>query len=90
MDDLRDLSWQSPSVIPPNGNGKQTNANYNIISLGSNNPFSQNNTSKSSSTTNVNSFSSSPAKGDSFGGLVNFGTKKTETLSLAQQAGRLL
>lgn len=86
MNDLRDLDWQASTASLHGGRGTPTNANYNPIYRGQNNPFSQGSATPRTADSTQGQPGSSPAKVDSFGGLVNFG-RKTETLSLAQQAG---
>lgn len=97
MDDLKDLSWQAAAASKPGISQGQTgtgpvNVNYNPIFQRQNNPFSQqtNAASKPLSNPMANSSSVSSANGDSFGDLVSFGTKKSEKMTMAQQAGKLL
>lgn len=95
MDDLKDLNWQVLASNPATNNGQTTsrpmNVNYNPIFQRQNNPFSHQNSVATRSSVNnsiTNSSSASSANEVSFGGLVNFGSKKPEKMTMAQQAGR--
>lgn len=95
MDDLLDLDWQSAgpktaSSVAQSAS-RPVNVNYNPIFQRQNNPFSQQNSApRSSAASNANSSPASSINADLFGGLVNFGTKKSEKLTMAQQAGMTL
>lgn len=87
MNDLRDLKWQGETKSHSQGSTNSSAVNYNPIYQRQNNPFSQNHASNAVKPPAVTVVAQA-ATGDSFGDLVNFGTKKPEKLTMAQQAGR--